>query len=954
MATAADTLNGTHVLLVGTAEWTTILADALETHGSSVRTVATADAATAALDDHPIECVVSEYVLDGRTGLDLLRTIREATATLPVVLCTAAGSETVASEAIAAGVTDYVAITEPFESIVDDVLARLGRAVRTAERTDTWRDRARQFDTMFHDDRTATWVLDPDGSLRRVNRTARGMIAVDAGSVAGEPFWTLPWWSGSDRTRAAVERTVEHAIDGRFDSSTITRECNDGTPQTLDFSARPVRDETGTVVSIVVEGVDVTERVSLERELRESEELHRVTLNNMTDTVLITDDDGAFTYVCPNVHFIFGHTAAEIRDLGSIDSLLGADLFDRDELAADGVLKNIECTAIDKAGREHTLLVNVREVSIQGGTLLYSCRDITKRKRREEALAGLHTTTRELQYAGTAQEIGQVVVDDAATVLDLDASAVYLFDADENALEPVAASNGMERLDGPLPTQRADDETIPGHTFVADDARFFDDVHDADRLANEATGIRSGAYIPLGEHGVFIAAAGTVGAFDDVLRELTDLLAATAEAALDRVERESRLREQERELQRRNDQLTRLDGLNEIIREIDGALVRAETREEIDHAVCELLTAEDRFAFAWIGAADPISETLEPRAWDGAEQGYLDSVSFSVGGAEPAGQAAATHEVQTVPNVADRLREAPWRSAALTREFLSVLSVPLAYDEFEYGVLTVYAGTSNAFDGTAEAVLAELGETIASATSAVERKNALLTTANTRLEFEIRDPTFVFSQLARRAGCTLEYQGGVQRTADGVYVFVTVTDAAIEDVVAAARDLVSIDEVERIGAGDEAGVLRLRLSQSFLALDLADHGAVLRRATADGETATLVADVPNSVDVRRIDRLVTETFADVDLRSKQPLDRASSRDLHAAFLDRLTDRQLEVLQTAYYSGFFESPRESTGEEIASTLSISPPAFYQHARTVQRKLFTTLFEEIGVPVTVTAD
>ncbi|EMA50499.1 MULTISPECIES: bacterio-opsin activator domain-containing protein [Halococcus] len=957
MATAADTLDGSHVLLVGTAEWIAPLADALETHGSSVRTVATADAATAVLDDHPIECVVSEHALDGRTGLDLLRTIRDETATLPVVLCTAAGSEAVASEAIAAGVTDYVAVSDPFESIVEDVLARLGQAIRTADRTDTRRDRARQFDATFHDDRTATWVLDPDGSLRRVNSAARELIGADAGSVVGEPFWTLPWWSGTDRTRAAVERTIQHAIDGRFDSSTVSREREDGTSQTLDLSARPVRDETGAVVSIVVEGVDVTERVSLERDLRESEELHRVTLNNMTDTVLITDDDGAFTYVCPNVHFIFGYTAEEIHDLGSIAGLLGPDLFDRDELAAEGVLKNIECTATDKAGREHTLLVNVREVSIQDGTLLYSCRDITKRKRREEALAGLHTTTRELQYAGTTQEIAQVVVDDAATVLDLDASAVYLFDADENALEPVAVSNGMERLDGPLPTRRADDETIPGHTFVADDARFFDDVHDADRLANEATGIRSGAYIPLGEHGVFIAAAGTVGAFDEILRELTDLLAATAEAALDRVERESRLREQERELQRRNAQLTRLDGLNEIIREIDGALVRAETREEIDRAVCELLTAEDRFAFAWIGDADPTTETLEPRAWAGAEQGYLDSVSFSIGTSEaeePAGRAAATRELQTVSNVADRLREAPWRSAAITREYLSVLSVPLAHDDFEYGVLTVYAGTANAFDGTARAVLAELGETIASATSAIERKNALLTTANTRLEFETRDSAFVFARLARRSGCSLTYEGGVQRTTDGVYVFVSVTNAAIEDVVAAARNLVSIDEVERIGTDDEAGVLRLRLSQPFLALDLADHGAVLRRATADGETATLVVDVPNSVDVRRIDRLVAEAFADVELLSKRSVDRASSRDLHAAFLDRLTDRQLEVLQTAYYSGYFESPRESTGEEIAATLEISPPAFYRHARTVQRKLFTTLFDDIGVPSAATAD
>ncbi|RDZ50941.1 bacterio-opsin activator, partial [Haloferax sp. Atlit-10N] len=222
------------------------------------------------------------------------------------------------------------------------------------------------------------------------------------------------------------------------------------------LSVRPVENERGDIVSIVVEGVDITERVDLERNLRQSEELHRVTLNNMTDTVLITDEDGEYTYVCPNAHFIFGYTVDEIRGLGTINDLLGEDLFDREELAEDGVLKNIETTATDKAGREHTLLVNVREVSIQDGTLLFSCREITKRKQREEALATLHETARDFLYAETHQEIAQHVVDDTPGVLNLDASAVYLFDGEANTLRPTAHSTTLTDLNGPLPTVHAD------------------------------------------------------------------------------------------------------------------------------------------------------------------------------------------------------------------------------------------------------------------------------------------------------------------------------------------------------------------------------------------------------------------------------------------------------------------------------------------------------------------
>ncbi|WP_211250908.1 bacterio-opsin activator domain-containing protein, partial [Haladaptatus cibarius] len=250
---------------------------------------------------------------------------------------------------------------------------------------------------------------------------------------------------------------------------------------------------------------------------------------------------------------------------------------------------------------------------------------------------------------------------------------------------------------------------------------------------------------------------------------------------------------------------------------------------------------------------------------------------------------------------------------------------------------------------TAKAVLAELGETIASALSAIERKNALLTTSMTRVEFAIDDPTFVLSRLAQDAACTLSYQGGVQQSDQGSYVFVTVEDASLNDVAEAAAQLIAIDDVQQISVDDEGGVLRLRFTQPFLALELADHGAIFREATANPTTTMLVIDIPDSIDVRTITQLVRETFSTVELRSKQTLDQSIEHDLYSKFLNKLTERQLEVIQTAYYSGFFESPRESTGEDVAETLGISPPAFYKHARTVQRKLFATFFEENNLTV-----
>jgi PAS domain S-box-containing protein len=955
MAPESSALRSADLLLVGDSPWVDNLADTLERcTGTAVRVTRGEAAALETFHERRPDAVLTEYELEGGTGLDLLRSVRDHVTTVPVLLATVSGDEELASEAIAAGVTDYVPV-DAAAAGADELLERTERAVREARRGHTQRDRARQFDAIFHDARTATWVLDTDGSVARVNQTARELAGTDAGALVDEPFWTLPYWAESDRIQADVRRVVETALDGQFGNAVVVRDPDEDV-EVLELSARPVTNERGDLVSVVVDGTDITDHADLERDLRQSEKLHRVTLNNMTDTVLITDEAGEYTYVCPNVHFIFGYTAEEIRDLGTIDELLGADLFDREALAEDGVLKNIECTVTDKAGREHTLLVNVREVSIQDGTLLYSCRDITKRKQREQALATLQETARDFLYAETDEEIARHVTDDTADVLDLDASAVYRFDTDENALQPIAATPEMADVHGPLPPVHADSETLPGYSFVEDEPLFFDDVHRTDELGNRATDLRSAAYIPLGNHGVFVAGSTSVDVFDEVTRELADLLAATAEAAFDRVRREAQLREQDRELQRQNDQLTTVNRINETIREIDQALVRAETREEIEHTVCDRLTADDRFSFAWIGSMDAAGKTVTPDAWAGAERGYLDGQSFAISetGVEPAGRTAATGELTMVANVPGALREEAWRKDALSRDYLSVVSVPLVYNDLSYGVLTVYAEVQDAFKPLIRDVFEELGKTIASAISANERKQALLTTSITRAGFGVEDSSFLLSRLARDASCTVSYQGGARQTADGSYVFVEVADAPVEVAANAARDLVVVDSVQEIAARESGGILRLRLSRSFVAQELADHGVLFHGASATPESTSLVVDIPESVDAALVRTLLEDAFDDIELVSKRTRDQAAEHSVGSRLFEALTDRQLEVVQTAYYSGFFESPRECSGEEIADVLGISPSAFYQHSRAVQRTLFSTLFDEEPLDATASAD
>ena len=806
------------------------------------------------------------------------------------------------------------------------------------------RRRARQFDAIFDDPQTYTWILDPDGTLRRANPAALASVDAEAEDLVDRPLPDLPWWSHSPDARERLRAALDRAADGETVRFEVDHRSSDGRELSIDFSVHPAIDESGAVTSLVATGIDITERTELERELRTSEELHRVTLNNMTDTVLVTDDEGRFTYVCPNVHFIFGYTDEQIREMGTIDALLGEDLFDPAELAAEGFLSNVECTATDEAGEEHALLVNVRRVSIQGGTTLYSCRDITKRKQRERALAALQRTSRDLLYAETRRDIARRIVDDVEEVLALPAAAVYLFDDGENVLEPASRTDALSRVHGPLRSLGPGESSIIGTVFVEGDPAVYDDVHRSDALADPETDLRSGLFVPLGEHGVLVAGSADVGAFDEITEELADLFAAAAEAALDRVEREATLRERDRELKRRNRELSRLNRVNGILREVDQALIRAETREEVERAVCERLTDDDRFAFAWIGDADG-DGAIRPRAWAGTEQDYLDSVSLAADAAEPGVAAADAREVTVVSNVADGLREEDWRTEAFHRDFQSVASVPIAYDDFAYGVLTVYADRPGAFDDLSGPVLGELGETIASAIGSIERKNALLSDAVVELEYEIRDSKSVFRRLARAADCSLRLEGGVQQSAEGVLAFVSVEGAPVARVLEVAAESISVEGAREVVDSEDGGLVRLRLSRPFIATTLADHGASLRSLEATPDAVRIVVAVPESVAVREVNDVLSSTFPDSALVARRERTSASTdASIRSRFFDRLTDRQLEVVRTAYHGGYFRSPRAQTGEEIAAVLDISPPAFYKHVRVVQRKLFATLFED----------
>jgi PAS domain S-box-containing protein len=157
----------------------------------------------------------------------------------------------------------------------------------------------------------------------------------------------------------------------------------------------------------------------------------------------------------------------------------------------------------------------------------------------------------------------------------------------------------------------------------------------------------------------------------------------------------------------------------DLVRTIQSTLVRARTTAAIDQGVCEAIVDADPYVFAWVGEYDEANGEVVPRTSAGLEMGYLDAIEVMAEGEElargPTGRAVRTHELQSVGSIAEAERYEPWRTDATERGYRSSAAVPLVHDGTLYGVLNIYADRADAFGGAENAVLRDLGRTVAQA-----------------------------------------------------------------------------------------------------------------------------------------------------------------------------------------------------------------------------------------------
>jgi PAS domain S-box-containing protein len=257
------------VLFVGDRRDSTAAASRLEEERArfTVETAADAEAGLTALADERVDCVVSGYDLPRTDGIEFLEAVRADHDDLPFVLYTGAGSEAVAAEAVSAGATDYLprdperdqsaALADRVADAVDQCRAR---RERRRERDRELAAARRRFDAVFNNPFAFMGLLDPDGTVTAVNETAMAFVEWSRDEVLGEPVHETPWWNHSSQLQADLREWLDRAADGEVVRYEADHVSGTGERVTVDGVLTPIRDDDGTVVSVLAAGRDVSER----------------------------------------------------------------------------------------------------------------------------------------------------------------------------------------------------------------------------------------------------------------------------------------------------------------------------------------------------------------------------------------------------------------------------------------------------------------------------------------------------------------------------------------------------------------------------------------------------------------------------------------------------------------------------------------------------------------------
>ncbi|EMA09756.1 PAS domain S-box-containing protein [Haloarcula vallismortis] len=342
------------------------------------------------LDSDAFDCVVAGYDLPEQTGVEFLDAVRKRAPDLPFVLFTSEGSEAAASDAISAGVTEYLRAdggAEPYARLAHTVVDAVERTADDIEHTQNTR-RERAIEELHSTARAFMRATTADAVARVTVDTARTILNMPANAVHfadGDSLSPVAWteqveeligtppvfeageglaWQAFETGEARIHDDITSSPD-RYNPETDIRSelilpLGDHGVLLIGSSEVSAFDDTDVTLAqtLSVHATAALNRLDRDRQLREEREFIDQALDTLDDLFYVIDADGGLRRWNERIPEVTGYSDDEIGDMAV------ADFFPDDEHNA------IEA-AIDKTRTTGRVTVEAEILTADGERIPY-------------------------------------------------------------------------------------------------------------------------------------------------------------------------------------------------------------------------------------------------------------------------------------------------------------------------------------------------------------------------------------------------------------------------------------------------------------------------------------------------------------------------------------------------------------------------------------------------------
>jgi len=261
-----------------------------------------------------------------------------------------------------------------------------------------------QLQGLFDDMQTMVGLFSPDSTTTFLNNTPLLATGFTRKEAIGKKLWDTPFFKYSADTQAHVQRDMNRAAAGNTTLSDIQLMSSSGETSWIALSFHPVIDDSGQVVQLVGEARDITERKTVENNLRASEQQLRRYRDQAPLAAIEMDTEMRVVGWNTEAEKMFGYTFAEAKGK-AISFVMPDDSIHLESKPIWGELANLRggATVVSQFRRKdgslfYTQCHNAPFIN-EAGEATGACsiiRDITVERATQSALRNSERTQREI------------------------------------------------------------------------------------------------------------------------------------------------------------------------------------------------------------------------------------------------------------------------------------------------------------------------------------------------------------------------------------------------------------------------------------------------------------------------------------------------------------------------------------------------------------------------------